>query len=84
MHKILVKKSNVRAQPHYLYDLSLPLPERRHKRLYFTSQVAAAVFLGVQPERISVSRATKHRIWSEAQGKWFAVRLANEKSDHHE
>lgn len=78
MHKIRVGGTNVRAQAHYLYDLSLPLPERMNKRMFFPSQVAVAVFLGVQPERISTSRTTKHRIWSEAQGKWFAVRLAKE------
>lgn len=79
MQKISVVKTNVRAQPHYVYDLSLPLPERYHKRMYFPSAIAAAVFLGVSPPRIYVSRQTKHRIWSEAQGKWFAVRLATAK-----
>lgn len=79
MQKLRVDKNNARAQAHYLYDLSIPLPERFHKRMHFPSGIAAATFLGVQPPRIYLSRQTKHRIWSEAQGKWFAVRLANDK-----
>lgn len=77
MEKIRVGGTNAAAQPHYIYDCSLPLPERMHKRMFFPSAIAAAVFLGVAPQRIYVSRQAKHRIWSEAQGKWFAVRLAN-------
>jgi hypothetical protein len=79
MEKIRVGGSNAAAQPHYLYDLSLELPERFQKRMFFPSAIAAAVFLGVSPQRIYVSRNHKHRIWSEAQGKWFAVRLATVK-----
>lgn len=63
--------------PHYLYDLSLPLPERKYKRMLFPSAVAAAVWLGVSPQRIYLSRTPGHRIWSETQGRWFAVRIAN-------
>lgn len=81
MQKIRVNKSNTRTLPHYLYDLSLPLPERRLQRLEFTSGIAAAVFLGVAPARIYVSRNSKHRIWSEAQGRWFAVRIGENKSE---
>jgi hypothetical protein len=58
---------------HYLYDLSLPLPERMHKRMLFSSGIAAAAFLGVSPQRVYMSRSNRHRIWSEAQGRWFAV-----------
>lgn len=73
-------KSTNAATPHYLYDLSLPLPERQLKRMEFNSGMAAAAFLGVSPMRIYKSRANKHRIWSEAQGRWFVVRLANTKT----
>ncbi len=68
------------ATPHYLYDLSLPLPERTYKRMLFPSALAAAAFLGVSPMRIYHSRHHKHRIWSEAQGRWFVVRLATTKT----
>lgn len=68
------------AQPHYLYDLSLPLPERQYKRMEFHSATAVAAFLGVVPARIYASRANKHRIWSEGQGRWFAVRMAAPKT----
>lgn len=70
-------KTTVAATPHYLYDLSLPLPERKYQRMEFPSGIAVAAFLGVAPQRIYVSRANKHRIWSEAQGRWFCVRIAN-------
>ena len=69
------------AQPHYLYDLSLPLPERTHKRMLFASATAVAAFLGVTPSRIYVSRANKHRIWSEGHGRWFVVRIATSKPE---
>lgn len=68
------------ATPHYLYDLSLPLPERQYKRMLFPSAIAVAGFLGVSPQRIYLSRSTRHRIWSEAHSSWFAVRIANPKT----
>jgi hypothetical protein len=82
MQKINVNRSNNRIVPHYLYDLSLPLPERRLQRLEFTSGIAAAAFLGVPPARIYISRTSKHRIWSEAQGRWFAVRVGVTKTEN--
>lgn len=68
--------STATALPHYLYDLSLPLPERFQQRMYYTSAIAAAAFLGVSPQRIYHARNHKQRVWSEAQQKWFAVRIA--------
>jgi len=73
-------RSATTATPHYLYDLSMPLPERQYKRMLFPSAIAAAAFLGVPPQRIYLSRSSRHRIWSEAQGRWFAVRIANTKT----
>ena len=67
---------NDNAQPHYVYDLSIPLPERNLKRMWFDSAWSAALFLGVPAQRIYMSRSSKHRIWSESQGGWFAVRIA--------
>lgn len=69
------------ATPHYLYDMSLPLPERQFKRMLFPSAIAVAGFLGVSPQRIYLSRASKHRIYSESHGAWFAVRIANVKTE---
>lgn len=76
MEKFRVRETR-NAQPHYLYDLSLPLPERMAKRMLFPSAIAMASFLGVSPQRIYASRGTKHKIWSEAQQGWFAVRIAS-------
>jgi hypothetical protein len=75
--QILRTHTSAGAQPHYLYDLSLPLPERTHKRMLFASAMAVASFLGVTPSRIYISRAKKHRIWSEGHGGWFVVRIAS-------
>lgn len=80
MHKLNIEKTD-KAQPHYLYDMSLPLPERHQKRMFFTSGSAAANFLGVPVQRIYVARSNHHRIYSEAQGGWFAVRLAKAKKE---
>lgn len=76
MRRFNVRKSDA-GHEHYLYDLSIPLPERTYKRMLFPSAVSVAAFLGVHPNRIYDSRTTKHRIWSDNQGSWFAVRLAN-------
>lgn len=65
------------AVPHYLYDLSLELPERMQKRMLFTSGIAIAAFLGVSPQRVYMCRSKKCRIWSEAQQGWFAIRIAS-------
>jgi len=75
MKKLNLSKSD-NAQPHYLYDMSLPLPERLQKRMWFDSAWSAALFLGVPAQRIYTSRSSKHRIYSESQGGWFAVRIA--------
>jgi len=70
------------AVPHYLYNLSLPLPERQQKRMLFPSAIAIAGFLGVSPQRIYLSRTPNHRIWSEAHNGWFAVRIASTQKQH--
>lgn len=80
MSNFFEARTTIAATPHYLYDMSLPLPERTHKRMMFPSGIAAAAFLGVSPSRIYISRSNKHRIWSEAQGGWFCVRIANVKT----
>lgn len=72
------------AVPHHVYDLSLPLPERQQMRMLFSSAVAVASFLGVSPQRVYLARSPKHRIYSEAHGRWFAVRIAGVKTNIHE
>ena len=79
MNRIEIRNNSI-AQPHYVYDLAIPLPERMHKRMLFPSAVAAAGFLGVAPQRIYLSRSTKHRIWSDVHHGWFAVRIASAKT----
>lgn len=69
------------SHPHYVYDLSLPLPERRLKRMYFPTGLAAANWLGVVPQRVYTNRKNKARVWSEVHGGWFAVRIATEKNE---
>lgn len=73
---------SIGAQPHYLYNLSLPFPERRLKRMFFPSGLAVAAWLGVSPQRIYYTRANKGRIWSEAQQAWFTVRIATPQNTH--
>jgi len=80
MTKIYIDKPEA-GEPHYLYDLSLPLPDRMLKRLPFPSATAAANFLGVTPQRIYHNRKNKTRIWSECHGRWFVVRIANHKTE---
>lgn len=84
LKKLKVNKDPECAQPHYLYDMSIQLPERQHKRLFFASGLAAANFLGVLPQRIYIHRKNKARIWSDKQNGWFAVRLAHQENTNNE
>lgn len=81
MRKMLVINDQENAHPHYVYDMSLPMPERRQKRMYFPTGLAAANWLGVVPQRVYVNRKNHARIWSDAHGGWFAVRIATNKND---
>lgn len=78
MRPLYVIKEQENSHPHYVYDLSLPMPQRRLQRLYFPTGMAAANWLGVTPQRVYNNRKNKLRIWSEAHGRWFAVRIANQ------
>jgi len=81
IRKMRIPTDEMEGLGHYLYDLSIPLPERREKRLYFSTGLAAANFLGVPPQRVYNNRRTKHKIWSESLNGWFAVRLAEPGND---
>jgi hypothetical protein len=62
------------AVPHLVYDLSIPLPERREKAMWFKSGHAAANWLGIPPKRLYTARAAGHRVTKD--GKQYAIRIA--------
>jgi hypothetical protein len=59
---------------HLVYDLSIPLPERKEKAMVFKSGHAAANWLGIPPNRLYKARVPGHKVQKE--GKWYAVRIA--------
>ena len=60
--------------PHLVYDLSLPLPERRETAMKFKSAAAAANWLGIAPKRLFDIRMPGKRAYKD--GKAYAVRIA--------
>lgn len=62
------------SEPHVIYDLSLPLPERREKALVFRSINYVARFLGVSKGMVVDYRFPGKRI-KDRNGKEWAVRL---------
>lgn len=68
------------AIEHYVYDLSLPIEERKEKRMTFRSGTAAANWLGVTGKRVSANKQLGFRIWSPRHEKWFAVRTGQSKT----
>lgn len=64
------------AVPHALYDISLPLPERKEKALIFPTGRHAANFLGIAPHQIVFYRVPGRRVTHKASGKVYAVRIA--------
>ena len=63
------------AMPHILYDLSLPLKERREKALLFRSIGEAARYLGKSNQTVVNNREPGKRIKCR-RGKEYAVRVA--------
>jgi len=64
---------------HLVYDLSLPLPERRERVLRFPSALKAAAWLGMgNPNKIPyyTSPRLQRRYYSQKHGKEFAIRVA--------
>ena len=57
-----------------VYDLSLPLPERREKAMRFKSAHAAANWLGIPPKNLFDCRVPGRRVYKN--GKAYAVRIA--------
>lgn len=61
--------------PHILYDLSIPLPERKDKAVVYPSARHVADFLGTTSHRIMQVRQPGKRIQGR-DGKIYAVRIA--------
>lgn len=77
MDRLKIEKSG-EAQPHFLYDLSLGLPDRQRKRKLFESGKDLANYLGVPHSRIYKNRAANKRVYSPRFDRWYAVRMAGE------
>ena len=61
--------------PHILYDLSIPLPDRKDKAVVYPSARHVADFLGTTSHRIMHVRQPGKRITGR-DGKIYAVRIA--------
>jgi len=64
--------------PHWLYDLSLPLAERREKRVLFRTAKDVALFVGIMYSSVTHFRKPGNRVQGK-DGKLYAIRLATEK-----
>ena len=64
------------AVPHVVYDLSVPLEERKYKSLRFKSAHAAANWLGIPPKNLYKIRVPGRKVQRKEDGKWYAVRIA--------
>lgn len=62
------------AVAHVVYDLSLPLEERKQKAIKFRTAKAAARFLGIGENRVPRYVYPGKRI--ERNGKLYAIRIA--------
>ena len=61
------------AIPHIVYDLSLPLDERKKKAKVFPSRVDAAKFLGTTEKYLARRLSPGKRV--ESNGKQYAIRI---------
>lgn len=62
--------------PHMVYDLSIPLPERKEKAIKFKSAHAAANWLGIPPKKLFDVRIPGRKVYKD--GKAYAVRIAKQ------
>jgi hypothetical protein len=67
------------AIPHIVYDLSLPLEERKKNAKIFPSRVDAARYLGTTEKYIA--RRLKPGTRVESNGKEYAIRIHHVKSN---
>lgn len=70
------KKVSPVAQGHFVYDLTLPLPQRTESKQFFASATMAANYLGVPNSRVFKNRVSQKRIFSPIHRRYFAVRIA--------
>lgn len=66
--------------PHIVYDCSLPIQERISKALHFPTAVAAALYIGMRPNKINNYTSQeailqRKRFYSQKHGKQFAIRI---------
>jgi hypothetical protein len=73
MKNILSSLEN--AVPHILYDLSLPLPERKDKAVVYRTSREVALFLGINYSKVSYYRVPGRRVKGK-DGKEYAIRIA--------
>ena len=67
------------AIPHIVYDLSLPLDERRAKAKIFPSRIDAARALGTTEKFIARRLSPGKRV--ESNGKQYAIRIYHAKTN---
>lgn len=63
------------AVPHVVYDLSIPLPERREQAMIFRTSKDVALFLGINYNQVSYYRQIGKRVTGK-DGKEYAIRIA--------
>lgn len=68
------------AVPHVLYDISLPLPERKEKALHFKCLKDAANFIGIPYNQLYAFRVPGKRVKAK-DGKLYAVRIKKSEKD---
>ncbi len=61
--------------PHVLFDVNLPLEERKAKALHFRTSRDVALFLGCEYRKIAAYRKPGRRITGR-DGKTYAIRIA--------
>jgi len=63
--------------PHVLYDVELPLEERKSKALHFKTSRDVALFLGCEYRKVHNYREPGKRIRGK-DGKLYAIRIAKQ------
>lgn len=63
------------AEPHVVFDLSLPMPERRERAVVYSSMAKVSEALGCAPTTVQKYRQPGKRLKA-ADGKEYAIRVA--------
>jgi len=81
MRRLTIPFDQDNAVPHVIFDLSIAdVNKRREKAIRVPTGRHAATFLGVDMRKLWDNRTPGRRIWSNAHGKHFAVRIAKSKT----